>query len=166
MQCEFSNGATWNVTDAGALEERVRSVSSGDHIILSSESAFIQMARSAGGVDVQWGDGSNLYECDDTVSLDDAAALFSSFYQGDDRWRTMVAWGGGDAVGGAASRGGGIFQGAGAATPGDGSGQNARDGSAPGGGKGLAEQLVDDAAGMLKRKAKRALRNGLRRFLG
>lgn len=154
MNCEFSDGTTWTVTDVGALETRLSNLGSGDHVILSDGDLFIQMARDGATVVLQYGDGRMLYECSDSPSLADAVPIFVSFYQRDDRWRTMASWDGGSSVGGTSGSSGGDRS------------TTSDAGRDPSRQKGFAEQLVDDAAGILKRKAQNAVRRGLRRFLG
>jgi len=155
MNCEFSNGSNWTVTDVTALEERLRGLGNDDHVILSEGDLFIQMAGVDSPVTLQYGDGTNLYECDDALSLDQAIPLFLSFYQRDDRWRTAVTWGGGESVPGSGGTGDRT------ATPAAADRDRGHSGR-----KGFGEQLADDAVNMVKRKAQNAVRRGLRRFLG
>lgn len=153
MNCEFSNGTNWTVTDAASLEERLRGLGNDDHVILSEGDLFIQMAGADSPVTIQYGDGTNLYECDDALSRDQAIPLFLSFYQRDDRWRTAVTWG--ESVPGSGGSSERITT----------SAADDRD-RGHSGRKGFGEQIADDAVNMVKRKAQNAVRRGLRRFLG
>lgn len=99
MNCEFSDVSNWTVTDANALEERLSGLGIDEYVILSDDELFIQMARGGSSGKLQYGDGSNLYECGDALSFEQAIPHFVSFYQRDDRRRTAVNWGGGGRIG-------------------------------------------------------------------
>ena len=144
MECEFSDGTIWTVSDAAALEGRIRALRDGDHIILSQDDSFVQAAAGGGTFELQYGDGTSLTTAGDGLSVDRVVAAFVEFYEGN----------------------------RGAGSPPNTEPATASDESVPRsqtedrGGRSFAEQLVNDAKGVLQNKARRAIRNGLRRFLG
>lgn len=152
MKCEFSDGSMWTVSDAASLEERIRSLRDDEHIILSHGDIFIQAAAGGGTFDLQYGDGATLYTADEPVQRDQVIQSFVAFFNGDEGWRSSVQWSG-EGTGGGFNR------------P-EGSSDRSTNGPAGQSKKNLAEQLLDDAKGALKNKTRRALRNGLRKFLG
>jgi len=152
MQCEWSDGSTWNVTDAATLESRIRGTGIDEHVILSDDRMFMQYAHGSTSGELQYGDGDRLFSCTEALPIDRVAGLFAAFYRHDESWRSAVPWSPMEGSPGSPGAEEGI-------------GNTHRAGSSNRS-RSFVETITDDAAAMLKRKAGNLVRRGIRKFLG
>ena len=92
MRCELDSGAVREVRTAQELQVALDEVADGGHLILSGNPWFIQARREGNDALVQYGDGSQLWEAEDSPSWQEAQELLRAFFSGDNSWRNARQW--------------------------------------------------------------------------